>query len=441
MAAVTSANAPQHHQDNVEALVDTAAEMVPPPPALNPLLARGKLKGAGGNKKKPKKQNRTDKIKEVYQVRQDEIDVATVDGADPAEEGEVLNLADQLLEQLGGQLNEDDDGSDGARTAVGSGAAPAPASDATQSRNSLAVPSESRGPSGAKSPTPSTGSYASRGSHSSMSAARERLHDLKEDFKDKMLPHRHQTANDGSGPAHGSGEGIAPGEIPNSRSGDGERKMGRQEARKLRKAQAMEQQRQEAEAEVLAANDNSAEAERQAISAQCRKLQLHIKEVEPDGHCMYSAIADQANFVKLVTERETCYSTRRHAAAYMRAHPDDFLPFLPSEVDPDNMMSSEEFQRYCDTVEKTSEWGGEPEIRALSLHYQAPIIVIQAGSDMVEHGPDFPRERALLISYHRKMYGLGEHYNSLRPSTHGAPHVLPPAPKAAEPMAHKATAV
>lgn len=39
------------------------------------------------------------------------------------------------------------------------------------------------------------------------------------------------------------------------------------------------------------------------------------------------------------------------------------------------------------------------------------------------------------------MYGLGEHYNSLRPSTHGAPHVLPPAPKAAEPMAHKATAV
>lgn len=39
------------------------------------------------------------------------------------------------------------------------------------------------------------------------------------------------------------------------------------------------------------------------------------------------------------------------------------------------------------------------QIRALSLHYQAPIIVIQAGSDMVEHGPDFPRERALLISW------------------------------------------
>lgn len=140
----------------------------------------------------------------------------------------------------------------------------------------------------------------------------------------------------------------------------------------------------------------------------------------------------------------------------MRAHPDEFLPFLPSEVDPENMMSpsasslslplgrrsarrsavlreeadasllclADEFARYCDTVESTAEWGGEPEvrlsllpvdrrlplqpgaddptprpqIRALSLHYEAPVIVVQAGTEMVEHGSDFPRERAMLIS-------------------------------------------
>jgi hypothetical protein len=46
----------------------------------------------------------------------------------------------------------------------------------------------------------------------------------------------------------------------------------------------MEQQRQEAAAEVAAENDNSIEAERTAIGAQCRKLHLHIKEIEPDGH-------------------------------------------------------------------------------------------------------------------------------------------------------------
>lgn len=37
-------------------------------------------------------------------------------------------------------------------------------------------------------------------------------------------------------------------------------------------------------------------------------------------------------------EKETYQSTRKHAADYMRTHPDDFLPFLPSEDDPENMM-------------------------------------------------------------------------------------------------------
>lgn len=40
--------------------------------------------------------------------------------------------------------------------------------------------------------------------------------------------------------------------------------------------------------------------------------------------------------------KETHEDTRKKAAAYMRAHPDDFLPFLPSEVDPENMMSPSE---------------------------------------------------------------------------------------------------
>lgn len=37
-------------------------------------------------------------------------------------------------------------------------------------------------------------------------------------------------------------------------------------------------------------------------------------------------------------EKETYQTTRKHAADYMRTHPDDFLPFLPSEEDPENMM-------------------------------------------------------------------------------------------------------
>ncbi|KAL7339350.1 amidohydrolase family protein [Rhodotorula toruloides] len=375
----SSPAAAAHHEHNKETLVAAAAAVSPPPPALNPLLARGKLKKPAKGGSAGKGKGKAKIVKDVYKAKQDELEVVSAGGVGGGEEGEVLDLADQLLEQLGGQL-EDDAGN----------AAPPPA------------PSKSEPPSRGTPLSPS--STLTTNSQGSGHSAREMFQGFKEDLRDAFLPSR---------------------QSPN---GNGERKMGRQEARKLRKANAFEQQRREAAAEVAADNDRSVEMEKEAISAQCRKLKVMIKEIEPDGHCMYSAVADQVNFLKLAPSRENYQSIRQNAAAYMRTHPDEFLPFLPSELEPDNMMSPEEFAKYCDTVERTAEWGGEPEIRALSLHYQAPVIVVQAGTDMVEHGSDFPRERAMLISYHRKMYGLGEHYNSLRPTTHGAPHVLPPAP-------------
>lgn len=58
----------------------------------------------------------------------------------------------------------------------------------------------------------------------------------------------------------------------------------------------------------------------------------------------------------------------------------------------------------------------------MSRAYRTPIWVVQAGSPIVKVGEDeFPEEgRPLMISYHRKMYGLGEHYNSLRGKGNGA---------------------
>ncbi|GAA5895277.1 hypothetical protein JCM8208_005960 [Rhodotorula glutinis] len=379
--ADSSAAAAAHHAQNTQTIVAAAAATKPTPSALNPLLARGKLKKpTKGSSAKGKSKAKL--VKDVTKARQDELNVVSSGGPDPAEEGEVLDLADQLLEQLGGHLDDDP---------TVSTTAPAPGHAST---------SQPATPSNALSPTPS---------HGSGHSTRERFNGFKEDLKDAFMPNRNTDTN-------------------------GERKPNRQHARKLRKADHFEQQRRDAEAEVVAENDRSVEMEKQAIDNQCRKLKVMIKEIEPDGHCMYSAVADQVNFLKLSPEKETHRDTRIKAAAYMRAHPDEFLPFLPSEVDPENMMSPSEFARYCDTVESTAEWGGEPEIRALSLHYEAPVIVVQAGTEMVEHGSDFPRERAMLISYHRKMYGLGEHYNSLRPTTHGAPHVLPPAPTADAPL-------
>jgi len=110
----------------------------------------------------------------------------------------------------------------------------------------------------------------------------------------------------------------------------------------------------------------------------------------------------------------------------MLTHPDDFIPFLPSQEDEgplnDGLMTPGSFERYCTSVRDTAIWGGEPEILALSRAYDIPIHVIQGGRPpVVVHDPGrvpiggTDERRTVRISYHRKMYGLGEHYNSLRP--------------------------
>ncbi|WVW81574.1 hypothetical protein I302_103569 [Kwoniella bestiolae CBS 10118] len=83
----------------------------------------------------------------------------------------------------------------------------------------------------------------------------------------------------------------------------------------------------------------------------------------------------------------------------------------------------------CQLVAETGEWGGEPEIQALSRHFNTPIHVFQRGPPtVVSHGGSADAfggamspeqsmaagDKVVRISYHKRMYGLGEHYNSLR---------------------------
>lgn len=47
----------------------------------------------------------------------------------------------------------------------------------------------------------------------------------------------------------------------------------------------------------------------------------------------------------------------------MRAHRNEFLPYLPGEDDGgDGLMTEDEYAKHCDLMEKTAEWGGEPEV-------------------------------------------------------------------------------
>lgn len=78
-------------------------------------------------------------------------------------------------------------------------------------------------------------------------------------------------------------------------------------------------------------------------------------------------------------------------------------------------MNPRQFEKYCVTIRDTGAWGGEPEILALSKAYNVPIHVVQGGTPpIVVHDPaggqagDVRDKHAARISYHRRMYGLGE---------------------------------
>ena len=47
------------------------------------------------------------------------------------------------------------------------------------------------------------------------------------------------------------------------------------------------------------------------------------------------------------------------------------------------------FEEYCSEVEKSSAWGGQLELEALSRAYQRHITVYSVGMPPVEMGPEF----------------------------------------------------
>ncbi|KAG9066810.1 OTU domain-containing protein 6B [Linnemannia hyalina] len=194
-------------------------------------------------------------------------------------------------------------------------------------------------------------------------------------------------------------------------SSGGGKKPNRQKARKDRKAQALKELQDEAEKEA-AGQVNMNEVERKSIEELANVMNVTVKDVTADGHCLYNAIADQ--LLQRYQTETTVKALRHETAEYMKAHSDDFLPFLTNKQG--DMMSPEDFNDYCKELESTAVWGGQPELLALSRAHKVPIWVVQMGSPTVKlsEGVDAAKT-PLMVSYHRHMFGLGEHYNSLRP--------------------------
>ncbi|KAI8443202.1 hypothetical protein BY996DRAFT_7730757 [Phakopsora pachyrhizi] len=178
---------------------------------------------------------------------------------------------------------------------------------------------------------------------------------------------------------------------------------------------------------------NQRQIELDNINLICKTLDLKIVEMAADGHCLFSAVADQLNFYGLEGGPFDYHGLRLIVSSQMRNNKDDFINHMISSSDSSDenrLMSDEEFFEYCDRIARTAEWGGEPEIMALSRHFKKTIHVIQAVGPILKFSkPDQYISKqsnnkdqeegdiVLRISYHRRAFGLGEHYNSLRPNS------------------------
>jgi len=134
-----------------------------------------------------------------------------------------------------------------------------------------------------------------------------------------------------------------------------------------------------------------------------RGLKLH--EVPSDGDCMFASVAHQLGNGNVADLRkQTGNELRRNKSAYW--------PFLssPKTGEP---YSEAEYNNYCKVMESTPAWGGQVELLALATILGRPLTVIQGeGQESLVVGGD-QKGQPLTLTYHRHMYGLGEHYNSV----------------------------
>jgi OTU domain-containing protein 6 len=184
------------------------------------------------------------------------------------------------------------------------------------------------------------------------------------------------------------------------------KKRNRQKERLARRAAEQEAAVEAAEAEATSMVDPRA-VERKAMEEAFAANSLVEKEIRPDGHCLFSAVADQleSRGVPVSGDLPGYKQVRNTAAGYIESNADEFSPFLDEPLD-----------SYIEKIRDTAEWGGQMELQALANAYNLDIRVIQKGTTerLQPSKPSDEEPRTIWLAYYRHGYGLGEHYNSLR---------------------------
>ncbi|KAL1351040.1 OVARIAN TUMOR DOMAIN-containing deubiquitinating enzyme 5 isoform X1 [Arachis hypogaea] len=166
--------------------------------------------------------------------------------------------------------------------------------------------------------------------------------------------------------------------------------------------------------------------ENEKLEKKLKPLGLTVCEIKPDGHCLYRAVEDQLALLSGGRSPHTYQELREMAAAYMRKHSAEFLPFFLSEnliEDDSDETLAEKFENYCKEVESTALWGGQLELGALTHCLKKHIMIFSGSFPDVEMGKEYKSaattassSSSIMLSYHKHAFGLGEHYNSVVPA-------------------------
>eukprot|EP01128_Nolandella_sp_AFSM9_P000451 TRINITY_DN1060_c0_g1_i1.p1 TRINITY_DN1060_c0_g1~~TRINITY_DN1060_c0_g1_i1.p1 ORF type:complete len:240 (-),score=50.39 TRINITY_DN1060_c0_g1_i1:113-832(-) len=213
-------------------------------------------------------------------------------------------------------------------------------------------------------------------------------------------------------PVEGGGEGTAstspaPPTVAAPQLNAGGKKMSRAQKRRA-KAAAEEKAEEERIARELAENRAEGPQQGEVEMLQIRKKlmddNLILVSIPSDGDCLYNSVVKSLSSCS--HPQSDAYSSqsalRAAVADTLLSNSDDFLYFVAEDLD--------SFEQYCKKVRETHEWGGQIELRALSMLLQSQIYVYKAADNLLM-GEDYPESSRIYLSYHQHAFTLGEHYN------------------------------
>jgi OTU domain-containing protein 6 len=182
----------------------------------------------------------------------------------------------------------------------------------------------------------------------------------------------------------------------------------KEQNRQKRMKKLQQKQHEDAELAQVARNAKTAgQIEIESLDAQLATINLKMRPVIGDGHCLYRAVAfclSQRGYEQY-SDPQALWTVRQRVAKEMRENPDQYRSFTMSETD-------EMFLEYCNRVETSSEWGDEVEVLAAANAFQMGFVVHRLGAPPSQRG-EFSVSAQLAFLAH--FTPSGGHYNPIIP--------------------------